>query len=125
MKVKDLKKDMYIRNDYGIDKIKDLCDCSQCQERGFIEPYTQKGEYLTEYVKDLEIKASFNIIDLIEVNDLVNGSIVTNISITNKLFENNGDFINLENDGVILENVQIKTILTHEQIKTNEYKVEG
>jgi len=74
--------------------------------------YETKRKYLSEHEI---LKASFNIIDLIEVGDLVNDKIVIDSSVTG--------YIEFIYDDVI-GNGQIKTITTHEQIKANEFKVE-
>ena len=92
-----------------------------------------KGRYITdlkEFYVYLDIdeirtlKHSFNIIDLIEVGDYVNGREVEETTrngfITLKSFgdDNYGDFN-------ILENEYIETIVTKEQFESMEYKVGG
>lgn len=77
---------------------------------------------ISGHKKDI-LKASYNIIDLIEVGDYVNGIKVTSV---NKTVEGNvliglGDmfgFSKFDND------YQIKSIVTKEQYESVEYKVE-
>lgn len=78
------------------------------------------------------VKASFNIIDLIEVGDYVNGSEVLDFEY--KLIKENDNFTNfavvtencyLENtDSWIIEK-NIKSVITHEQIEQMEYRIGG
>ena len=73
-------------------------------------------------IKDM-IKHSKNIIDLIEVGDYVNGMEVCKDKVASgkeKLLVRN-HIIN----GMSLEVVKIRTILTHEMYEQNCYKVEG
>lgn len=69
---------------------------------------------LCAYKRDEITKASFNLIDLIEVGDYVNGSKVS-------IIENNGKALGVYED-YIYEN-EIKEVLTHEQYEANCYKV--
>lgn len=73
-------------------------------------------------------KHSSNIIDLIELGDFVNKQEVVNV----EGFDKNGDdkealgIIDTDGDyayGVFLEDIPIKTIVTHEQMEQMEYKV--
>lgn len=66
------------------------------------------------------IKASYNIIDLIEVGDIVNGLIVTRIS---EDIEANKKYINLYGSLCEWENEDIKSVITHEQREQMAYKV--
>ena len=79
--------------------------------------------------KDI-IKASYNIIDLIEVGDYVNGSKVIDISIIGKdkekwvWVEQMEDTDNkYDDDYVGYNNEQIKSIVTKEQFEQMAYKV--
>ena len=80
--------------------------------------------------KDI-IKASYNIIDLIEVGDYVNGSKVIDISIIGKdkekwvWVEQMEDTDNKYGDDYVgYNNEQIKSIVTKEQFEQMAYKVE-
>ena len=69
-------------------------------------------------------KHSFNLIDLIEVGDYVNGNIVTD----KYLFAGEKPVIETERNDTnckCLCEKDIKSILTHEQFEANCYKVKG
>lgn len=79
------------------------------------------------YDEDNIVKASYNIIDILEVGDYVNGYPVTAIlSSNNKVYEiqvkrpNNRNGVWIEN---IKKNEDIKSILTDEQFKNMEYRI--
>ena len=81
-----------------------------------------------EQLKDIVVKHSKNIIDLIEVGDYVNGREVKHIA----MFEGFPDYPKLifvdEKHlvpGETAENKDIETILTKEQYMANYYKVGG
>lgn len=102
---------MYVRTDMGIGKI----------IVGEQIDFGSKGKSLIRYRTPIE-KSSFNLIDLIEVGDYVNGHLVT------ATYNPNGDemyHISLQNgkDYILIHNDdEIKSILTHEQYEANCYK---
>ena len=63
---------------------------------------------------------SFNIIDLIEVGDYVNGKLIHSICGNPK----NGELMIIYGNGKHFDNEHIKSIVTKEQMKSIEYKVE-
>ena len=74
------------------------------------------------YDEDKIVKASYNIIDILEVGDYVNGYKITDIDCyeyETELFYDTGDFIN----SFVEE--QIKSIVTKEQFESMEYSLEG
>lgn len=87
----------------------------------------KKGEVI---YKSMIVKASHNIIDLIEVGDYVNGSEV--LDFENKVVKNDDKFIPFavitencyleDTDSWIIEK-NIKSVITHEQIEQMAYKV--
>lgn len=90
--------------------------------------YMQKERFVNRYF----LKASHNIIDLIEVGDYVNGSKVVDISIIGKdkekwvWVEQMEDTDNKYGDDYVgYNNEQIKSIVTKEQFEAMEYKVES
>ena len=122
----ELKENMYIRTKDGIiAKIKEI----DANERLYLN---QKSIYTDDYKHDLiieyeVIKASFNIIDLIEVGDYVNGYPVTAIlSSNNKVYEiqvkrpNNRTGVWIEN---IRKNEDIKSIVTKEHFENISYRI--
>lgn len=74
-----------------------------------------------------KVKHSFNIINLIEINDILNESLVVDLFKTlkdiNKPEEGMTEIIYLENGQVINKSNEIKNILTHEQFEKNCYNV--
>lgn len=120
----ELKDDMYIRTSYGrIDKILELDD-------SYVKGVSQKDEF---YAYDIDniVKASYNIIDMLEIGDYVNGSEV--LGFENEYIEEDDKYVPF---GVITENCcldnnkswiiekDIKSIVTHEQMEQMAYKVE-
>jgi hypothetical protein len=83
--------------------------------------------YQGEYTKENVVKASYNIIDILEVGDYVNRYPVTAIlSSNNKVYEiqvkrpNNRTGVWIER---IRKNEDIKSIVTKEQFENMEYKI--
>ena len=75
--------------------------------------------YQGEYTKENVIKASYDIIDLIEVGDYVNGYYVEDVL---KTFVNVAVGSNYFQSPTIYEN-EIKSVITHEQIEQMEYRI--
>ena len=108
----DLRENMYIRTKDGIiDKILKL-------NKSYVKGVSQKDE-LYAYDIDNIVKASYNIIDLIEKNDYINGSWVNEIVDGKPIHEDYNDpFYSFG-----WENDDIKTVITHEQMEQMSYKV--
>ena len=121
---------MYIRTKKGIYKINDFIN----------NAYTQKFTYVDNLGvsnfldKNQVVKASHNIIDLIEVGDYVNGSEVMEADWINE----NGEYeeglafpMYASDDLEVIENwlplrcVDIKSIVTKEQFESIKYSLEG
>lgn len=62
------------------------------------------------------VKHSFNIIDLIEVGDYVNGYRITDIG---------NDCVEIEDGGTQIKKNEIKSIVTKEQFESVEYKLDN
>jgi hypothetical protein len=81
----------------------------------------------SEIVRLYCLKVSFNLIDLIEVGDYVNGEKVQEDNFGNLItissFASNGMFNTIESYGSKIKNEDIEEILTHEQYEANCYKV--
>ena len=110
MKLK-LKENMYVRTKDGIiDKILEL-------NKSYVKGVSQKDE-LYAYDIDNIVKASYNIIDILEVGDYVNGAEVINID---------DEWITMSDMQVpILKSIangMIKSVVTHEQMEQMAYKV--
>ena len=128
MKLEDLKVGQYVRfkdkrgNTY-IRNIKEVCNEQPHKSWGAI--IIDKNANNVPYVslKNI-IKASFDIIDILEVGDYVNGNKVDFTNNNNKLsyedkcigfYDGDGDITLFENG--------IKSVITHEQMEQMAYKV--
>ena len=107
----ELKENMHVRTKDGeIHKIKSINDEYIKYENGFGIPYESK-----EYI----VKASYNIIDILEVGDYVNGKKIYSLGLTIGILNT----INFE-DGTFTIAEDIKSVITHEQMEQMAYKVE-
>ncbi len=79
-------------------------------------------EIPTEYIDEYVAKHSFNIIDLIEVGDYVNGEKVTNIDNYDGIYTIEWEYGNVYTTEIINDKF-IKSIVTREQFERSEYKV--
>ena len=114
----ELECGMYVRTKDG-----KIAKFIKYDEKDKNELVTDYYKYSTIWIKDI-VKASFDIIDILEVEDYVNGYLVTFV------YKPDGDKvfrIELERDtlkGHIISNSsQIKSIVTHEQMEQMSYKV--
>lgn len=124
----EFKKNMYIRTKDGIiDKViidyNGHCANPNCERKHI----SCAKNY---YDEDKVVKASYNIIDIVEVGDYVNGSEV--LDFENKYIEEKDTFVPI---GVVTENCyldytdswilekDIKSVITHEQMEQMAYKV--
>jgi len=122
----ELEVGMYVRLHGKIGKVEHICMCEQCELRGFYEPVVDFGyegsDYVSVYWKD-DLKASHNLIDLIEVGDYVNGYKITSIEEGNR---RNKWVYAEDEDGYLIKSFppkNIKSIVTKEQFSSMEYKV--
>lgn len=136
----ELKPNMYVRTIKGIFKINEVIDNGVITyEDDFGREWEEEtGRKVIRYIdkdgwncgldeKDI-LKASYNIIDLIEVGDYVNGTKVTSISGTR--YDKSDlhcycDYCQNEKTGkwLMIPAKDIKSIVTKEQMKAMEYKV--
>ena len=120
----ELRKNMYVRNCYGrIAKIEYIEDNTAYCDNWLYQSYEDHITFINlddEDDIDEILKASYNIIDILEENDYVNGNPVCII----KEDEYNRKWIYTDSNykyGYLEED--IKSILTHEQMEQMEYKV--
>lgn len=99
----ELKPNMYARTLNGIVKIDEIKDGFMIDTKGHIH----YGDF---------IKASFNIIDILEVGDYVNGEEIIEVINDNEMSRVKSI------DGTYFEN-DIKTIVTKEQFSSMEYRI--
>lgn len=105
---------MYIRTNYGkIDKILKL-------NESYVKGVSQKDEF---YAYDIEkiIKASYNIIDILEVGDYVNGCPI--YEIVEYEDDTRAIVIADDNKSIIWKKQDIKSIVTKEQFEQISYKL--
>ena len=118
----ELKEGMYVRTKDGfIDKVindyKDSCNNPNCN----CKHVSCEHNY---YDEENIIKASYNLIDLIEVGDYVNGKRVYNISIVDGLKYLDVEVEDYLSDIPFINADQITSIVTKEQFNSVKYEVE-
>ena len=115
-----LKEGMHIRTKDGlIDKViidyKGCCNSPNCN----CKHVSCEHNY---YDEENIIKASYNLIDLIEVGDYVNGDKVTEEMI--KMRDEQGVFGLPDKNKVFIDEIKVKNIVTKEQFSSMKYEVE-
>ena len=134
----EISKGMYVRTKYGIKKIESIVcgqDIKLDNTIGFDESLKKHHDYdgisiYDNYFWNNEIigKPSYNIIDLIEVGDYVNGGLVLFAGATT--WDNDGNvldkqvYINHNGYDLWLREEYIKSIVTKEQFESMAYEVE-
>lgn len=130
----ELKENMYVRNCYGrIAKIEYIEDNIAYCDNWLYQIYEECIRFMNlndeEDINEIT-KASYSIIDILEVGDYVNGSEV--LDFENKYIEEKDTFVPI---GVVTENCyleytdswiiekNIKSVITHEQIEQMEYRI--
>ena len=109
------EKGMYLRTIDG--KIAKFIKYDEEDEEQLITDYYQ---YSTIWVGEIA-SYSFNIVDLIEVGDYVNGNEVLAIS----EFKDGSRYIEFDEGRYLCKNYQIKSIVTKEQFESMKYSLEG
>ena len=117
----ELKEGMYIRTKDGfIDKViidyKGCCNSPTCN----CKHVSCKYDY---YDEEVIVKASDNLIDLIEVGDYVNGKRVYNTSIVDGLKYLDVEVEDYLSDTPFINADQITSIVTKEQFNSVKYEV--
>ena len=112
----ELKENMYVRTKDGIiDKViidyNGHCVSPNCE----CKHISCAKDY---YDEDKIVKASYNIIDILEVGDYVNGKKIYSLGLTIGILNT----INFE-DGTFTIAEDIKSVITHEQMERMAYKV--
>ena len=105
--------------------------CKIININDFREPnmkYGVEANYLKDVMfigDDDVVKASYNIIDLIQVGDYVNGYKVVDIIHNNRKLEpSTMVYCEYGNNYIGFYNEEIKSVITHEQMEHMAYKVE-
>lgn len=125
----ELKENMYVRNCYGrIAKIEYMEDNTAYCDNWLYQSYE---DYITFINLDDEddideiLKTSYNIIDILEVGDYVNGHKIVDIIHNNRKLEPSTMVCRKYGNKYIgVYNEEIKSIVTHEQMEQMAYKVD-
>lgn len=113
----ELEVGMYVRTKDG-----KIAKFIKYDEKDKEELVTDYYEYSTIWIKDV-IKASHNIIDLIEVGDYVNGEKVTKAVLD--IIDCNYIELDYSYNKHSIRNKDIKSIVTKEMFSSVEYRVEN
>ena len=121
----ELKENMYVRNCYGrIAKIEDIEDNIAYCDNWLYQRYEEFITFIElNNEKDINkiTKVSFDIIDILEVGDYVNGYPIDEII----EYEDNTKAIIIDDieKTFIQKEQDIKSVITHEQIEQMEYRI--
>ena len=119
----ELKENMYVRNCYGrIAKIEYIEDNTAYCDNWLYQSYEDHITFINlddEDDIDEILKTSYNIIDILEVGDYVNGREVVDI-----FYDANDDVMDVCVLGsIVYDNNEVKSVITHEQMEQMAYKV--
>ena len=115
-----LEEGMYVRTDEGIRKIIEDYDERYELDKSLHYLYPEGHDLYKDDLEELDIKASHNIVDLIEVGDYVNGHKVYETGV----FGHNGkSFCKLYGNVSPFYEEDIRSILTREQFENMKYEV--
>lgn len=121
----ELKENMYVRNCYGrIAKIEDIEDNIAYCDNWLYQRYEEFITFIElNNEKDINkiTKVSFDIIDILEIGDYVNGYPIDEII----EYEDNTKAIIIDDieKTFIQKEQDIKSVITHEQIEQMEYRI--
>jgi hypothetical protein len=97
----------------------------ECFDADWLELYAYNDNY--SYFRDNVVKASYNIIDLIEVGDYVNGYPISDIVKQCNYIALGDENLTLayksNYDKYTITSEDIKTVITHEQMQQMEYRI--
>lgn len=110
--MEELKRGMYVRTNNGIFKVY----CIAPKEENYYKLILEQNERLSIGDSEFILKASYNIIDLIEVGDYVNGERIQFITNKKKLLSDGGY-------NILEKYTNIQSILTKEQFEREAYKI--
>ena len=115
----ELKENMYVRTKYGIiAKVDYIDDNTIFFDKDLYKTYNDSIDFLEKDNLERIVKASYNIIDILEKGDYVNRVEVTNID---------DGWITMSDMQIpifkSIANGMIKSVITHEQMEQMAYKV--
>ena len=119
----ELKENMYVRTKDGIiAKVVYIEDNTISFDKDLYRTYGDSIDFLEKDNLERIVKASYNIIDILEVGDYVNGCYIQEI----KSLKDNVMVCMLDSDYEFVStitNKDIKSVVTHEQMEQIAYKV--
>ena len=117
----ELRENMYIRTKDGIiAKVDYIDDDTIFFNKELYKTYSDSIDFLEKDNLKRIVKASYNIIDMLEIGDYVNGRKVVDI-----FYDANDNVMNICVLGsIVYDNNEIKSVITHEQMEQMAYKVE-
>lgn len=120
----ELKENMYVRTKDGIiAKVDYIDDNTIFFDKDLYKTYSDSIDFLEKDNLERIVKASYNIIDILEVGDYVNGDKIFNIDdCKGAMRQFYYDYEN-PNDDVGHWEEEIKSVITHEQMEQIAYKV--
>ena len=120
----ELRENMYVRTKDGIiTKVDYIDDDTIFFDKELYKVYSDSINFLKKDTLERVVKVSYNIIDILEVGDYVNGDKIFSIDdCKGAMRQFYYDYEN-PNDDVGHWEEEIKSVITHEQFKQMEYKV--
>ena len=119
----ELRENMYVRTKDGIiAKVDYIDDDTIFFDKDLYRTYGDSIDFLEKDNLERIVKASYNIIDILEVGDYVNGCYIQEI----KSLKDNVMVCMLDSDYEFVStitNKDIKSVVTHEQMEQIAYKV--
>ena len=111
---------MYIRTKDGIiAKVDYIDDNTIFFDKDLYRTYSDSINFLEKDNLERIVKASYNIIDILEVGDYVNGREVVDI-----FYDADDDAMDVCVLGsIVYDNNEVKSVITHEQMEQMAYKV--
>ena len=123
----ELKENMYIRTKDGIiAKVDYIDDNTIFFDKELYRIYGGSIDFLEKDNLERIVKASYNIIDILEVGDIIIDSIEKHeiLLIDDELMVRNTGLIYDNNYYLPIKSITIKSVITHEQMEQMAYKVE-
>lgn len=115
----ELRENMYIRTKDGIiAKVDYIDDDTIFFDKDLYRTYGDSIDFLEKDNLERIVKASYNMIDILEEDDYANEEVITKI----KEDKDGKYLVTIYND--VIRNKDIKSVITHEQMEQMAYKVE-
>ena len=123
----ELRENMYIRTKDGIiAKVDYIDDNTIFFDKDLYRTYGDSIDFLEKDNLERIVKASYNIIEILEVGDILVDDTNRKLEILlidNELMVRNAGLIYDNNYYLPIKSIAIKSVITHEQMEQMEYKV--